>query len=170
MAESMQTIAKLGSSGQQSPLLHQSIRFSNPKRMVTGGPSGTPHVYHPHLGLKTLDNHPCVCQKPLFFIAKTYIRDFEDSLWLNQCKPLPTWARLVNKSPCSTKIYVFPIQNAWLLGGPSGTVPVYHPHLGVKAMDNHPCVCQKPLFFITKTYIRGFDDSLWLNQCKPLPK
>ena len=83
---------------------------------------------------KTIDNDPRVCQKTLFFVTKTCIRGFDDFFWLNQCKPLPTWARLVNKSSCSIKIYVFPSQNAWLLGGPSARSPVNHPQLGLKTL------------------------------------
>ena len=132
MAEPMPTIAKMGPSGVQTLLFHQNIRFSNQKRMVTGGTVVTVPVCFSILATKTFDNHPCVCQKPLFFIAKTYIRGFDDFFWLNQCKPLPKWARLVNKPSCSLKIYVFPIQNAWLLGGDIGTLPVYHSHLGPK--------------------------------------
>ena len=81
---------------------------------------------------KTFDNHPCVAQRQLFPLAKTCIRGFDDFFWLSQCKQFPKWARSVNKSLCTIQMYVFQMQNPWLLGGASEPPPVYHPHLGDK--------------------------------------
>ena len=142
----MQIIAKMGPSGQQTSCFMKIYVFPIQNAWLLGGASGTVPVYHPPFGFKTLDNHSRVCQKPLFFIATTYNRDFDDSLLLSQCKPLPNWARLVNNSSCSIKIYAFPIQNQWLLGERLGNAMVTTPSWAPKTLDNDPCVGQKPLF------------------------